>query len=94
MEVPAAGNFSFLDDHLREMLEDAYNAITQAEAWDLMKVEPGTGGYMFGADNRYDTIKLAYGGHSGPSYAWTMRAMQFLAQNGWAVFYQTYHPKN
>jgi hypothetical protein len=94
MEVPAPGNFSFLDNHSCEMLADAYRAINQAEAWDLMKIDPGTGGYMFGADNRYDIIKIKYRGHSGLSHAWTMRAMQFLAQNGWAVFYQTYRPKN
>lgn len=91
--IPLIGDFSFLDAHTRVMLDDAYKAITMAELWELMKEDPGTGGYTFSTNPAYAKIDLQYDGHTGSSYGWTMRAMQFLAKNGWSVFYQTFKPK-
>jgi hypothetical protein len=87
--IPAEGDFSWSPDG--DMLEDAYRAITVAEAWDLMKLDPGEGGYMFGGNPNCKTIRLQYPGHSGASYGLTMRAMQYLAHYGWNAFYAAYH---
>jgi hypothetical protein len=84
------GDFSFIRDQMsREMVEDVYKAVQKAEAWDLMKEEPGEGkGYMFSSDPRYKAIQtnMEYSGHSGSSYGWTMRQAQFIAQKGWARY--------
>jgi len=87
--IPNEGDFSLSPDC--DMLKDAYCAITVAEAWDLMKLDPGEGGYMFSTNPNYKTIRLQYPGHSGCSYGVIMRAMQYLAQHGWNAFYATYH---
>jgi len=29
---------------------------------------------------------MKYYGHSGVSYAWTMRQMEYIAKNGWDAF--------
>lgn len=81
------GDFSFIKDTMwRTMCEEMYAAITAADAWTLMKDDPGEGGFMFsGAPviakviaHLNDTV-----GHSGTSFAITMRAMQHLARIGW-----------
>lgn len=91
MSEPIPGDFSFLDAHSCEMLTDAYKAITVAELWDLMKEDPGDGGYMFSQNPAYAKIDLQYTGHSGSSYGWTMRVMQFIAKNGWSSFYEEWY---
>ena len=68
------------------MLADAYQAITKADLWDYMKKPstPGKDGFMFSTDvelvrlDRY----IKYNGHTGASYAWTMRIMESIAKNG------------
>ena len=96
--VPPEGDFSFItDDCTRDMLTDAYNAVTLAEIWDFMKEEPEEGkGFMFSSDKRYQCVGdyMKYVGHTGSSYGWTMCAMQYLAQNGWTKFYETFRPKD
>lgn len=85
------GDFSFIRDELsRRYVEDVYQAITKAEAWDLMKEEPEAGkGYMFTSNPLYKLIQNRmeyYGDHSGSSYGWTMRQAQFIAQKGWNAY--------
>jgi hypothetical protein len=85
----APGDFSFVKDtNFREMLDDAYKAITIAEAWEDMKKEPGSGGYMFSKDDYIISINkhIKYTGHSGASYAMIMRCMQSIASYGWTNF--------
>lgn len=84
------------------MFSDAYNAIDSVKGgWDFMKYdEPGEGGYMFGkSKNRKlreavdDAITKADSmGHSGGSYAMTMRNMQYIAKHGWTKFIQFHWP--
>ena len=74
------------DENSRFMLENAYQAISLAEGWDYMKNfseesfmfsdSPMTGKIM----NKME--ELGYSGHSGFSFAWTMRNMEFLAKHG------------
>ena len=84
------GDFSFLrDETSRRYANDTYQAVTKAEAWDLLKEDPGDGGFMFSADKRYKVIqaKMEFGGeHSGSSYGWSMRQVQYIAQHGWNAY--------
>jgi hypothetical protein len=46
---------------------------------------PGEGGFMFSQHPMIGAISsyMKYEGHSGASYAMTMRQMEFIAKNGW-----------
>ncbi len=35
-----------------------------------------------------------YSGHSGSSYGWTMRQMQFIAKNGWDAYVKERMPSS
>jgi hypothetical protein len=85
------GDFSFVKSAWdREMLEDAFQAVTRADAWELLKRPdiPGERGFMFSQNSEIDAISsfLAYQGHSGSSYAMIMRQMEFIAKNGWEIY--------
>ena len=84
------GDFNFMrDEASRRYAKDTYDAVTKAEAWDLMKEEPGQGGYMYSTDAQYKLIqaKMEFlGEHSGASYGWCMRQVQYIAQNGWNAY--------
>lgn len=74
------------DTHTRTMLSNAYHAVSQANAWDWLKNFNGES-FMFSRDPMVGTITknmgtLGYNGHSGASFGWTMRQMEFLAKYG------------
>ena len=80
------GKFMYVkDEHSREMLVNAWNAIEELELWDYMRRE--TYSYMFSKDQEISRItakmvELGYDGHSGFSFGWTMRQIQNIAQYG------------
>ena len=80
------GEFLYIKDEWnREMLVNAWNAITQTNMWDFMKKEIYS--YSWSDDKEVDVIykkmeELGYTGHSGCSFGWTMRQMQCIAQKG------------
>lgn len=80
------------DSHSRQMLENAYQAITVCEAWDFMKTfNDNQCGFIFSDDPMTGKImskmeELGYSGHSGSSFGWTMRYMEFLAKHGRDAF--------
>jgi hypothetical protein len=89
MIIPPRGDFSFIaDSEVRIMFEDAYTAITRAEAWEFVGRDPGDGGFMYSSDPKSYAIQkeMKYDGHSGASYGITMRKMQQLARIGWEAF--------
>lgn len=74
------------DERSRVMLENAWQAINLTENWGFM-CESTIENFMFSNDKRISIItekmeELGYYGHSGFSFGWTMRNMQFLAKNG------------
>jgi hypothetical protein len=73
--------------HETTMLKDAYQAITKADMWEYMRLPttPGKDGFMFSSAIELALINAAmtYEGHSGASYAWTMRVMASIAKKGW-----------
>jgi len=85
----APGDFSFVKDtEFGVMLDDAYKAITIAEAWEIMKKDPGSDGYVFSNHNYIKSIykNIKYTSHSGESYTTVMRCMQTIARYGWTNF--------
>jgi hypothetical protein len=73
-----------------DMLKDADAAITTCNLWGWLKeyTPAENKGFMFSNHPNLDKINAAmkYGGHSGSSYAWTMRQMEYIAKNGWDTF--------
>ena len=76
--------FDFItNSYEKRMLETAYDAITSLELWNYMKTP--NKGFMLCLDIELELImneivKLGYNGHSGFSFAWTLRQMQYIAQ--------------
>lgn len=69
----------------REMCTNAWKAITFSNNWDFVAQDIES--FMWSNDPRIDVItekmeELGYNGHSGTSFGFTMRNMQYLVQNG------------
>ena len=78
-----------LSDHEKMMLDDAYKAVSTTNKWSYLKNKNfDENGFMFCTDNELSIISKAmkYQGHSGASFAWTMRNMEYIAKDGWTVF--------
>ena len=80
------------DKHSRFMLKNAHQAITLTEHWDYMETFSDQS-FMFSSNPAVSAImgkmsQLGYDGHSGSSFGWTMRQMEFLAKNGKQAFLQ------
>jgi hypothetical protein len=92
------GDYSFLPEklaHEKRMLEDAWAAMESVEgSWDYLArpdVPDPDGGFMFSRDSFLAKIgdqvdKNGTIGHSGSSYGWTMRQMEYIAKNGWDAY--------
>jgi hypothetical protein len=83
------GTFEYVEDNwTRDMLINMFKAITITETWDFVSRDPGKGGFMFSDSPDLKRIMEASEkctpqiGHSGASFALTMRHMQFIANNG------------
>ena len=78
------------DEHSRFMLKNAHQAITLAEAWHFMRTFSDHSFMLSSSPVVSDIMKkmseLGYDGHSGCSFGWTMRQMEFLAKNGKEVY--------
>ncbi len=65
-------------------LQVMFEVIDEANLWDMVKKEPGEGGFWF---NDYSVItnhpRVAACGHSGATQAYALRIMQNIAKNGW-----------
>lgn len=77
----------------RAAMEDAYNAITNLDMWDWIKLNPPPRhvGYMFWSDPNLDMIsgKLTFK-HSGASFGCVMRQMQQISKHGLEQYKHTY----
>ena len=80
------GNFEYVTDNSeREILINAWQAITMTENWNFVKQPIES--FSWSNDPRINIIsnkmvELGYNEHSGSSFGYTMRAMQYIAQNG------------
>ena len=77
-------------EHQATMLADAYDAITKADMWEYMSLRttPGKDGFMHNPAIELAAIdcEMTFKGHSGASYAWTMRQMEAIAKKGWETY--------
>jgi hypothetical protein len=78
--------FNYVNDkHIQEMFLNAYQSIQLTETWDFMKQDIDS--YTWSRSKEVKIIsnkmsELGYNYHSGSSFGFTMREMQFIAQNG------------
>ena len=73
--------------HELDMLKNAYKAITVTGLWNWLAGYVPEEGKGFAFSNHPNLKKIdeamKYEGHSGFSYAWTMRQMETIAKGGW-----------
>ena len=90
--------FDYVEDHLtKQLLETAYDAITTLELWEYMKKDIVS--YMLSSDIELNQIMnqiiaIGYHGHSGFSFGWIMREMQYIAQYGLLSHEESWQNKN
>jgi len=89
------GKFDYINDaNYKEMLVNAYQAITQTETWNFVKKPCKS--FMFSDDTiiinliSKKMLELGYCGHSGSSFGYIMRDMQYIAQNSEKKFMKNY----
>jgi hypothetical protein len=92
-EAFVPGKFHYVNEWDKEMFTNAWQAITLTENWEFMKTDIES--FMWSDDPRVDIInakmvELGYNGHSGASFGYTMRRMQYLAKNGEEKFKAEY----
>lgn len=85
---------SIYSAHECEMLQDAYDAISQCELWDWMRTYTphANDGFMFSTHPNLALIQstMKYASHSGASWGWTMRTMEAIAKaGGWDAYKAT-----
>lgn len=71
------------DEHRRMMVQDAYETASKLELLNEIKTLNPKNGYMFTENIIIDKIlkNLKYEGHSGYSFGWTMRQVEYLVKN-------------
>ena len=92
------GTFDYIkSSDYKEMLDNAYQAVTQTESWDFVKQPIKS--FMFSKDPKIGIIikkmeELGYHEHSGCSFGCIMRDMQYIAVNGEELFKVNYLSSN
>jgi hypothetical protein len=87
MAASSSSSFDFItSSYERDMLENAYNAITFTEKWEFMRKAPQPN-YQFSNDPEIlqisdKMVELGYNTHSGSSFGYVMQVMQYIAVNG------------
>jgi|APSaa5957512535_1039671.scaffolds.fasta_scaffold27830_3 hypothetical protein len=100
------GKFGFIPyDMDRLLLISAFNALDGAVSgfqytpnWIALRTHkpPVDSGFMFWSNppkeiqNVMDIIEKDYPGHSGMTFGWTMRQLQYIAVNGWDEYVKFY----
>lgn len=87
------GRFDYIESsNEKNMLTNGYQSITALELWNYMKKD--TDSYMWSSDRETRMIgeKMSElgAGHSGVSFGWTMRKLQYIAKYGEKKFKEEY----
>lgn len=90
--------FGFIPEGQRTMYSTAFDAITQLELWPFMR-NFSRESFMFSSSPEVLRIfnrisQLGYDGHSGSSFGFTMRAMEYIAKNGLDMYQEAYQIQN
>jgi hypothetical protein len=93
-DLPSTPDFSFMEQHSREMLSSAYSVIHQMEGWHIL-ANFDEESFMFARNPNVsrlmDAVAAAYsGGHSGSSISFTMRQLEYISNNGFSNFKNAY----
>ena len=92
------GEFEFIESRAeREYYQNMHKAITRTELWVWLRnyTPPADCGFMMSTTPEMKRINAeaskedVFGGHSGCSHAFTMRAMQAIAKHGYEEFKRT-----
>ena len=90
--LPRQGDFRFVKDQPSiDALRDAWIAIEKVDGWDFLRDYKTRSFMMEDPPEKLKEINrtLKYD-HSGSSYGWTMRSMQFIATKGWTEYAAQY----
>lgn len=93
-DILVPGQFDYINNnHEREMYVNAWQAITVTENWDFVKADIES--FMWAENPKIHIIsskmsELGYHGHSGSSFGFIMRKMQYIARNGEKKFKEEY----
>ena len=95
----APGDFSFIRDEIdKRLLTNIYRAVERERLWDFLKAGPSGGAFMFSEEGneRLSGVSKAVedDGHSGASFACSLREIQFIARHGWDAYVKLYEVKN
>ena len=95
------GSFDFVKSYDQASFENAHFAINQCELWEWLRDfdPPRDEGFMFCDTPELRRITAAMHehndiGHSGSSFAFVMRLMQYIATHGFAKFKVDYLREN
>ena len=92
------GEFDFIKDNsYRDFLKSAHKAISICELWNWMRIyePPPNKGFMWSQPTELERINQQMwkdpinGNHSGSSYGFIMRDMEFIAKNGYENYKRT-----
>jgi len=96
MSIPT---FDFIPQYDRIIYSTAYDAIIQLELSEYV-IKEQKNGFIFSQSSSevsaiYDKIiELGYNGHSGASFGFILRTMQYIMKNGYDNFKNDYLNKN
>lgn len=96
-QVNETGLFEYVLDHSeREMLVNAYLAITKTNMWDFIKMFSDKNGFALSQAPELYVIynkmeELGYNGHSGVSFALVLRNMQKYILYGEQIHKELYN---
>lgn len=88
------GEFLYIESNsTRQMIKTAWDAVNLLELWNYMRQTTPT--FMFNSDKQLNIIytkieDLGYTGHSGFTFGYTMRQIQYIAQHGEQQFMRSY----
>lgn len=91
------GKFEYVKDtRERVMLQNAFESINATNLWDFVGQDIDS--FTWSEKPQVKRIakkmdELGYGDHSGFSFGWTMRAMQYLVKHGEEKFKLDYYGK-
>lgn len=89
---PAAGDFGFVDDpEAAKMLKNAYDAVTAEGLWPFLRAKSSGQPFMCWDAPELRALEKHMDpmGHSGASFAYTMRQMECIAKMGWRTYAET-----